>query len=395
MKNLPMRWQKQLEIFLTESLLDRCYNFFDIDMEWVKVMKKTGKKIWVLNEFLFSVLILVFMYLLNHWVQDFYQTQVLVPMIFVLGVFIISWKTQGYFWGIASSLVSVILVNYAFTYPFYAIDLISPQCVFSACVMLIVSVMTGILTTQLKTQEKIKTETEREHMRANLLRAVSHDLRTPLTSIYGSCSAILENYDSLSKEKQIKLLSEIQEDSQWLIRMVENLLSITRIDSDSNKVKVKKNDTVLEELIDAVIVKFYSRYPEQKVEIELPDEFISIPMDAMLIQQVLMNILENTMHHAKGMTEIDFQVTVEDKDVIFRISDNGCGIPIERMDSLFNGSFHGHQEISDGTRNNMGIGLSVCSAIIKAHDGEIWAENRDDGGASFCFRLKMGAADDE
>ena len=241
MKNLPMRWQKQLEIFLTESLLDRCYNFFDIDMEWVKVMKKTGKKIWVLNEFLFSVLILVFMYLLNHWVQDFYQTQVLVPMIFVLGVFIISWKTQGYFWGIASSLVSVILVNYAFTYPFYAIDLISPQCVFSACVMLIVSVMTGILTTQLKTQEKIKIQTEREHMRANLLRAVSHDLRTPLTSIYGSCSAILENYDSLSKEKQIKLLSEIQEDSQWLIRMVENLLSITRIDSDSNKVKVKKN----------------------------------------------------------------------------------------------------------------------------------------------------------
>ena len=349
----------------------------------------------LLNDFVFSLFILIAIYFLNHWVEDFYQTHVLVPMISVLGVFLISWRTQGYFWGIVASLISVILVNYAFTYPFYAIDLISPGCVFSAGVMLIVSVMTGILTTQIKAQEKMKAESERERMRANLLRAVSHDLRTPLTSIYGSCSAVLENYDSLSKEQKLKMLSEIQEDSQWLIRMVENLLSVTRIDSDTNKVQVKKTDTVLEELIDAVIVKFHSRYPNQKVEIELPDEFISIPMDAMLIQQVLMNLLENAIHHAKGMTRLELGVTLEGENVLIKISDDGCGIPTEYMKNLFNGYFSRSGDVSDGTRSNMGIGLSVCSAIIKAHDGVIWAENRIGGGASFCFKLKMGDSEDE
>ena len=90
-------------------------------------------------------------------------------------------------------------------------------------------------------------------MRANLLRAVfSHDLRTPLTTIYGSCSAIMQSYDRIAKERQIKLLKEIQEDAQWLIQMVENLLSVTRIDKE--KVNIKKNPTVLEELIDSVLI---------------------------------------------------------------------------------------------------------------------------------------------
>lgn len=354
-------------------------------------MKKYCRHI---QEFVFSIVILIGIYFLNHWVQDFYQTQVLVPMISVLGVFIISWKTQGYFWGIVSSLISVLLVNYAFTYPFYAIDLISPQSVFSAVVMLIVSVMTGTLTTRIKEQEKMKAESDKERLRANLLRAVSHDLRTPLTTIYGSCSAILENYDSLTKEQQMKLLSEMQEDSQWLIQMVENLLSITRIDSDTNKVKVTKVDTVLEELIDTVLVKFHSRYPNQRIDIELPDDFIVIPMDAMLIQQVMMNILENAMHHAKGMTKIELRVHTVGEYVVVQIRDDGCGIPADRLKNIFNGNIEGTHEHADRTRNNMGIGLSVCSAIIKAHDGEIWADNMAGGGASFCFKLKMGAEDE-
>ena len=163
----------------------------------------------------------------------------------------------------------------------------------------------------------------------------------------------------------------------------------------ANKVKVKKTDTVLEELIDTVIVKFYSRYPDQTIELDMPDEFISIPMDAMLIQQVLMNILENAIHHAKGMKKLELRVNIIEDSVIIKISDDGCGIPPERIKNIFNGYFNGSEDVSDGTRNNMGIGLSVCSAIIKAHDGEIWAENRTSGGASFCFKLKMGDTEDE
>ena len=118
------------------------------------------KKIYCKDAF-FSLAILIVTFILNLSMQQWFQTQTLIPMIFVLGVFLISWRTQGYFWGIAASLVSVLAVNYAFTYPYYAFDLISPECVSSAIVMLIVSIITGTLTTQIKHQEKIKAEIRR------------------------------------------------------------------------------------------------------------------------------------------------------------------------------------------------------------------------------------------
>jgi len=345
------------------------------------------KQMLSIKDALFTIITLILLLLLNIWMQDMFDTKTLIPMIFVLGVFLISLKTQGYFWGITASLLSVLAVNYAFTYPYYAFDLISPECVASAFVMLIVAILTGTLTTQIKQQEKMKAETEKERMRANLLRAVSHDLRTPLTTIYGSCSAIMENYDSLTKEQQLKLLHEMRQDSEWLIRMVENLLSVTRI--DGGKVQLTKQPTVLEELIDAVLIKFRKRCPNQPVEVEIPDNIVLIPMDAMLIEQVLINILENAVNHAIGMTTLKLTVTTETNTAFFCVSDNGCGIPADHIDKIFTGYLDRDTTPADGSRSNMGIGLSVCAAIIKAHGSEIHAENNKAGGVSFSFSLKM------
>lgn len=344
-------------------------------------------KIQRIRDALFTFSTLIILLFLNIWMQEIFDTKTLIPMIFVLGVFLVSLKTQGYFWGITASLLSVLAVNYAFTYPYYAFDLISPECVASAVVMLLVAILTGTLTTQIKHQEKIKAETEKERMRANLLRAVSHDLRTPLTTIYGSCSAIMENYDTLHKAQQLKLLGEIRQDSEWLIRMVENLLSVTRI-GDKN-VEISKLPTVLEELIDAVLVKFHKRCPDQQVQVDIPEDFISIPMDAMLMEQVLINILENAVNHAKGMTELKLTVTTENALALFCISDNGCGIAADRIDRIFTGYLDQEIVPADGRRSNMGIGLSVCAAIIKAHGSEIHAENNETGGASFYFSLEL------
>jgi len=340
-----------------------------------------------IKDALFTIITLLLLLFLNIWMQDMFDTKTLIPMIFVLGVFLISLKTQGYFWGITASLLSVLAVNYAFTYPYYAFDLISPECLASAFVMLVVAILTGTLTTQIKHQEKIKADTEKERMRANLLRAVSHDLRTPLTTIYGSSSAIIENYDSLNKEQQLKLLNEMRQDSEWLIRMVENLLSVTRI--DDGKVQLTKQSTVLEELIDAVLIKFQKRCPKQKIQVTIPDDIIIIPMDAMLIEQVLINILENAVDHATGMTELKLSVTTENNLAVFCVSDNGCGIPAERIDNLFTGYLDRDTTPADGSRSNMGIGLSVCAAIIKAHGSEIQAQNNSSGGASFSFALEL------
>ena len=346
-----------------------------------------------LKEGLYMAVVLFVCFLLNLAIQQVYHTRTLIPMIFVLGVFLVSWKTQGYFWGVLASLISVLLVNYTFTYPYWAFDLMSPDCVFSAVVMLIVAVMTGALTTKLKVQEKIRAEIELERMRANLLRAVSHDLRTPLTSIYGASSTIIENFDVLTLEQRLKLTKEVREDAQWLIRMVENLLSVTRI--DDGEVQIKKTPTVLEELIDAVIVKFRKHFPEQKVHVSIPDDFILIPMDSMLIQQVLVNLLENALNHAHGMTRLCLSVEKEGDRAIFSVQDDGCGISPERMKKLFSGYLEREEQPADGSRHNMGIGLSVCSAIIKAHGGEITGKNRPEGGAEFAFSLKMEDSDEQ
>ena len=252
--------------------------------------------------------------------------------------------------------------------------------------MLIVSIMTGALTTKIKQQEKMKAEAEKERMRGNLLRAVSHDLRTPLTSIYGACSAMIENYDEIPRDQHLKMLADVRADAQWLVRMVENLLSVTRIDAD--KVRLAKHDTVLEELIDAVLVKFRKHYPQQTVQVSIPEEFVSIPMDTMLIEQVLMNLLENAVFHAEGMKNLWLRVETKGSKAVFFVEDDGCGIPADRLDRLFTGLLDSEAP-TDTSRSSMGIGLSVCSTIIKAHGGEIRAKNRPSGGAQFCFTLEM------
>ena len=340
----------------------------------------------ILTDSLFTVLTLVVVFLVNLFLVEQFDTKTMTPMIFVLGVFLVSWRTQGYFFGIAASLISVLAVNWAFTYPYWAFDLISPECISSAVVMLIVSIMTGALTTRLKQQEKLKAEAETERMRGNLLRAVSHDLRTPLPSIYGSCSAIIENFENISRDKQFLLLKDMRADAQWLNRMVENLLSVTRVDAD--KVRLSKHSVVLEELIDALLVKFHKHYPDKTVRVSIPDDFVSIPMDPVLIEQVLMNLLENAVFHAQGMQNLWLRVEIENRLAVFFVEDDGCGIPEERMGHLFTGLLNSEAP-ADSARSNMGIGLSVCRTIIKAHGSELKAENRPGGGAVFSFALEM------
>ena len=310
-------------------------------------MMKQHKRFW--GDFAYAAVILVTAFALNLFLLQWFGIFSVTPMVFVLGVFLIAWRTQGYFWGVASSLVSVMAVNYAFTYPYWAFNLIRPECLASAVVMLIVSIMTSTLTTQLKRQEQMKAEAEKERMRGNLLRAVSHDLRTPLTSIYGACSAMRDNFDALPRQTHMKLLSDVCADAQWLVRMVENLLSVTRVDAAT--VRLSKNGTVLEELIDAVLVKFRKHYPDIDVHVEIPEEFVSIPMDAMLISQVLMNLLENAVFHAKGMENLRLRVEVKGSWAYFYVEDDGCGIPEEKLSRLFTGMLdnrpepqqHGHR----------------------------------------------------
>lgn len=316
-----------------------------------------------------------------------------ITTIFVFSVFLISLLTDGYVYGIISTFAGVALVNYAFTYPFFSFDFLIPANIVSAIVMITTSLLTSAFTTKLKEWQTLKNEGDKERMRANLLRAVSHDLRTPLTTIYGASSAILDNSDVLSEEQKTRMITGIKEDSEWLVRMVENLLSITRI--DSGNVKIIKTPTVLDELIDSVVLKFRKRYPEQRVELDIPQDLVLIPMDAILIEQVIINMLENAVYHAGEFTRLSLRVFVHGSKAIFQISDNGRGIDKNKLDTIFTGYSNYEDGSADTQKRNAGIGLSVCATIVKAHGGTITAENAKDGGAIFRFDLAIEEGTDE
>lgn len=305
--------------------------------------------------------------------------------VFVFAVFLISLFTNGYLYGVLAAFAGTIAVNYAFTFPYFALNFMIPVNFISGTVMIILSILTSALTTKLKHHEAMKAESEKERMRANLLRAISHDLRTPLTTIYGSSTTLLENGSVMSQTQKDTMLRAIKEDAAWLVRMVENLLSVTRI--DSGDVKIEKASTVLEELIDAVVLKFKKTYPDQDIAIEIPEELVLIPMDVLLIEQVLINLLENAVQHAQGMTALTLRVFTLGNQAIFEIKDDGCGIDPKRMETLFKGYCPAKEHVADGKKKNAGIGLSVCATIIKAHGGTIKAENPKTGGALFRFAL--------
>lgn len=342
---------------------------------------------------LITILIMVLFFGFSLLLAKQLNEYTLIPALFTLAVFLVALLTEGYLYGIIASLVSVLLLNFAFTFPYFKFNFSIPENMISAIIMLVITIISSALIAKVKQQEKVKAETEMEKMRANLLRAVSHDLRTPLTTIYGSSQAIVEGANNLTKEQICQLANGVKEDSQWLMGMVENLLTVTRI--DNNGMKLKKSPVVLWELIDSVLIRFRKRYPNQDIEIDIPEDFVSIPMDAVLIEQVIVNLLENAVLHAEGMNWLELKVFTVGNNAIFEISDNGCGIPKERMDSIFTGFFEKKSAPVDNKKSSMGIGLSVCASIIKAHEGSISAENRKAGGSCFRFSLTMEESDNE
>ena len=167
----------------------------------------------------------------------------------ILTVLLISRFTTGYLYGTLAAVLSVVVTNYIFTYPYWAVDFTLSGYPLTFLTMLLVSLVTCTMTTKIKKQENLRIEAAREKMKANLLRSVSHDIRTPLTSIIGSTSAMLENPD-LPEEDRMLLLGDVKDDAQWLIRVVENLLSITRMGDATTR--LVKNPEPAEEILGAV-----------------------------------------------------------------------------------------------------------------------------------------------
>ena len=310
-----------------------------------------------------------------------------IVMFYTVALIFIPRFTRGYVPGIVAAMVSVGCVNYLFTYPFFCWDFSMKGYPVTFFCMLVIAVAVSAVTSYTKqqsgilaSQEKKLMEAEKEKMRANLLRAVSHDLRTPLTGIIGASSSYLENEPFLSDDKKREMVRHIGEDANWLLNMVENLLTVTRIRNDS--ASVNKSLEPVEEVMSEAVQRLKKRIPEAKVKVSLPDEFIMIPMDAMLIEQVLINLMENAFYHAYSDRGMELYTSADERFVTFCVKDYGTGISPERLETVFDGEASTGNGEADSYRG-MGIGLSICKTIITAHGGKIQAHNHEEGAEIF------------
>lgn len=321
-----------------------------------------------------------------------------ITIIYTLALIIAALNTSGYLYGVISAVFCVVAVNYFFSYPYFKFNFTLAGYPLTFIGMLAISLITSATTTTLKQQrqaiaerEKELAEADKEKLRANLLRAVSHDLRTPLTGIIGSSSSYLENYQDLSETERTELVSNIKEDSEWLLNMVENLLTVTRIQNDSPN-KVKKTLEVVEEVVSEAIQRLQKRHPGVKIKVQMPNNFLMLPMDPTLIEQVLINLMENAFVHSGSTEPVELSISEQEDLVLFRVRDYGKGISEEQMPGLFEGQQPG-STAADGHKG-IGIGLTICKTIILAHGGTITASNHGRG-ADFIFTLPKEKEDSD
>jgi len=230
---------------------------------------------------------------------------------------------------------------------------------------------------------RVQIETER--LRSSLLSSVSHDLRTPLATITGSASALLENGASLSEETQHELLLAIHEEAVRLNRLVANLLDMTRLESGA--VVVQKEWHSLEETIGSALTHLDSALHDHPVMTQLPEELPLVPFDSVLIEQVLINLLENSVKYSPPATPIEVSASLADDAVIVGVADRGPGVPPGDEERIF-AKFYRTNEAD--TQRGVGLGLAIARAIVEAHGGRIWAEQRSGGGALLRFLLPLG-----
>ena len=250
-----------------------------------------------------------------------------VSMIFLLDVFLTAMLTDGFFFSLTIAVFAVLSVDYIFTPPFWEVSFTLAGFPLTFLVMMTICVATGIVTSRAKKVSEMEREAEREKIHSNLLRAVSHDIRTPLTGIVGATNVLLEQDDTLTPQQRRELLKNANEEAQWLIRVVENLLSITRI-SGGEQAYITKEPEAAEEVLGEAVRKFRKRFPQVTVTVKAPDTLLMVPMDPILIEQVLANLMENAVIHGKYTTELQISVQQEDSWARFDVKDNGWGSQI-------------------------------------------------------------------
>ena len=244
-------------------------------------------------------------------------------------------------------------------------------------------------------KERIRSREEaiQERYRGNLLRAISHDLRTPLAGIMGTSEMIMDMTDK--SDARYALADGIYKDADWLHALVENILSLTRL--QDGRLTLHKEQEPVEEVIGAAVAAIEKRAPEREIAVHIPDEILMVPMDAKLIGQVLTNLLDNAVKHTQPEEEISVTASKDPQQqmAVFAVADRGTGIAAQDLPNIFQ-MFYTTKGKGPDAKRGIGLGLAICESIVTAHGGTISAQNREDGkGAVFTFTLPLKENTDE
>jgi len=295
--------------------------------------------------------------------------------------------------------VSVLCFDFFFVPPRFTFRISDMQYLWTFVVMFLVAMIISHLTIRLQEEaqaaregeqrtawllekaKKAEVEAETERLRSSLLSSVSHDFRTPLTAIVGSAGTLLAR-EELRKNAPVKeLLENIQSEGERLSRLIQNLLEATRL--ESRTVEIQKEACPLEEVVGSALERIEKSLGNRKVAVAIPEDLPLVPMDATLIEQVFVNLLENGIRHTPVGTNLEVSAIADGASVLISVQDRGPGIAPEDLEKVFTKFYH--HPSSPGA----GLGLAICRAIVNAHGGRIWVENRQGGGASFRFTLPL------
>ena len=236
-------------------------------------------------------------------------------------------------------------------------------------------------------KEEAKLLAENEKLRANLLRAISHDLRTPLTAISGNAGILLEGSEQLSPDNRKQMYSDIYDDAAWLYNLVENLLAVTRI--GEGHMRLNTQPQLVEEIVSEAMQHISRKKVEHTITVTHSDDLLLAKCDARLIVQVLINLVDNAIKYTAPGSHIQIATRWEDGCAVFSVSDDGPGISDEEKDNVFRMFYTGGNPIAD-SRRSLGLGLSLCKSIITAHGGEIRVLDNRPQGAVFTFTIPAG-----
>ncbi len=332
-----------------------------------------------LKSFLITFIIIALVTILGIGFRSVLQPIDLV-MIYLLGGVLVA-STIGKWESLTYSLLSVACFNFFFVPPIYNFNIYDRSYIITFCVMLITS-MAISRSHDIAVSSKLKIEQEK--LKNTLLSSISHDLRTPLSSIRGAASIITIDIDKIDKETILELANSINHEAQRLSKIITNLLEVTKL--ESGNLTLNLQEYFIEEIIGSALSQLESLLHSHQVITVSEDNIPTVMVDPLLIEQVIINILENAAKYTSPVSIITIEVRKIDNYILVSISDNGPGIIEQDLEKIFDKFFTSNINTQN---KGTGLGLAICLSIISAHQGKIWAERSSSGGAQFNFTLPI------